>query len=315
MTFALVPVHHPRPVGDRAHLRPSARPEQGCGGRGGHRAAVFEILRTNNPRLVGGRARRASMADGGTMTSPITMHLVRHGESRWKSEGATRATPTPDSPRKAVDRQTSSPLPSPCRYQHPMWSSRAICHVVDTAKTYADLVGAEIRLDPALREMSVGDWAGLTFEEAALAHPSIVARVAAGEDLVRGVGGETFADTRRRVVGALSSATADLTDTGDEHVVVVFTSGNPIRLATADVLGIPSPGIRPWGRRTTAPSPASGCARATARPCATTTKSPLPRRPIRGRSLTAPLNVIRADPQPVGRSPRGRARRGSQRAV
>ena len=40
--------------------------------------------------------------------------------------------------------------------------------VVDTAKAYADLVGAEIRLDPALREMSVGDWAGLTFEEAAL---------------------------------------------------------------------------------------------------------------------------------------------------
>ena len=148
------------------------------------------------------------------MSTPITMHLVRHGESRWNVEGRYQGhadSGLTEEGRRQADLFAAAfavSVPAP-----DVVVSSDLPRVVDTAKTYADLVGAEIRLDPALREMSVGDWAGLTFEEAALAHPSIVARVAAGEDLARGVGGETFADTRRRVVGALSSATADLTDT------------------------------------------------------------------------------------------------------
>jgi len=182
------------------------------------------------------------------MSTPITMHLVRHGESRWNVEGRYQGhadSGLTEEGRRQADLFAAAfavSVPAPDAVV-----SSDLPRVVDTAKAYADLVGAEIRLDPALREMSVGDWAGLTFEEAALAHPSIVAGVAAGEDLARGVGGETFADTRERVVGALSRATAHLTDVGVGRVVVVFTSGNPIRLATADVLGIPSPGHTPLG--------------------------------------------------------------------
>lgn len=182
------------------------------------------------------------------MSTAVTMHLVRHGESLWNVEGRYQGHAdsglTAEGHRQA-DRfgaAFSASVPAPDAVV-----SSDLPRVVDTAKKYADRVGAEIRLDPALREMSVGDWAGLTFEEAAAAHPVTVARVAAGEDLARGVGGETFADTRVRVVGALSRATAQLPDVGGDRVVVVFTSGNPIRLATADVLGLPSPGHKPLG--------------------------------------------------------------------
>jgi probable phosphoglycerate mutase len=174
------------------------------------------------------------------------MHLVRHAESLWNVEGRYQGqadSGLTEEGRRQADLfgaafAVSVPAPD-------VVVSSDLPRVVDTAKKYAGLVGAEIRLDPALREMSVGDWAGLTFEEAAVAHPSIVARVAAGEDLARGVGGETFADTRERVVTALSEVTAGLTDMGADHVVVVFTSGNPIRLATAHMLGMPSPGHAP----------------------------------------------------------------------
>ena len=182
------------------------------------------------------------------MSTAVTMHLVRHAESLWNVEG--RYQGHADSGltvegRRQADRfgaafSVSVPAPD-------VVVSSDLPRVVDTAKKYADRVGSEIRFDPALREMSVGDWAGLTFEEAVAEHPGIVARVAAGEDLARGVGGETFADTRERVVGALARATAELTDVGVDRVVVVFTSGNPIRIATADVLGIPSPGHTPLG--------------------------------------------------------------------
>jgi glucosyl-3-phosphoglycerate phosphatase len=182
------------------------------------------------------------------MSTAITMHLVRHAESRWNVEGRYQGhadSGLTEEGRRQADRfgaAFAASVPAP-----EVVVSSDLPRVVDTARTYAELVGAKIRLDPALREMSVGDWAGLTFEEAAVAHPSIVARVAAGEDLARGEGGETFADTRERVVAALSRATADLPDTGGDHIMVVFTSGNPIRLATADVLGIPSPGHTPLG--------------------------------------------------------------------
>jgi broad specificity phosphatase PhoE len=182
------------------------------------------------------------------VSTAVTMHLVRHAESRWNVEGRYQGqadSGLTEEGRRQADRfgaAFAESVPAP-----DVVVSSDLPRVVDTARTYADLVGAEIRLDPALREMSVGDWAGLTFEEAAVAHPSIVTRVAAGEDLARGAGGETFADTRERVVAALSRATADLLDTGGDHVMVVFTSGNPIRLATAHVLGIPSPGHVPLG--------------------------------------------------------------------
>ena len=182
------------------------------------------------------------------MSAAITMHLVRHGESLWNVEGRYQGHAdsglTADGRRQAdrfgVAFAVSVPAPAAV-------VSSDLPRVVDTARRYADRVGAEIRLDPALREMNVGDWAGLTFEDAAAAHPDTVARVAAGEDLARGVGGETFAHTRERVVGALSRMTAQFPDDGVDRVVVVFTSGNPIRLATADVLGIPSPGHTPLG--------------------------------------------------------------------
>ena len=180
------------------------------------------------------------------MSTAVTMHLVRHAESVWNVEGRYQGQAdsglTDEGHRQAdlFGAAFAVSVPAPDAVV-----SSDLPRVVDTAKQYADRVGADLRLDPALREMSVGDWAGLTFEEAAAAHPAIVARVAAGEDLARGVGGETFADTRERVVGALSRATAHLTDLDVDRVVVVFTSGNPIRLATAHVLGIPSPGHTP----------------------------------------------------------------------
>jgi broad specificity phosphatase PhoE len=182
------------------------------------------------------------------VSSAITMHLVRHGESRWNAEG--RYQGHADSGLTDEGRRQANAFGAVFGVSVPRPDavvSSDLPRVVDTAKRYARRVGAHIHLDPALREMSVGDWAGLTFEEAAAAHPSVVARVAAGEDVPRGVGGETFTDTRQRVVGALSRATADLSDIDGDHVVVVFTSGNPIRLATAHMLGIPSPGHTPLG--------------------------------------------------------------------
>jgi probable phosphoglycerate mutase len=180
--------------------------------------------------------------------SGITLHLVRHGESLWNVEGRYQGQAdsglTEDGRRQvaAFGAAFAAEVPTPDAV-----ISSDLPRVVETARPYADRVGAEVRLDAALREMSVGDWAGLSMEEASVRYPDVVAAVAAGEDVARGVGGETFAETRDRVVAALTRATSDFAELDGDHVVVVFTSGNPIRLAAAHTLGLPSPGHMPLG--------------------------------------------------------------------
>lgn len=175
------------------------------------------------------------------MSGSITVHLVRHGESMWNVEGRYQGQEdsglTADGRAQAVQfaELFAREVPEP-----DLVVSSDLPRVKDTAAQYVELIGRSVSYDPALREMSVGEWAGMTLEEAEQQHPELVAAVARGEDLRRG-GGETFGETRERVVSAIDRVTAELTK-NDAHVAVVFTSGNPIRLATAHILGIPSPG-------------------------------------------------------------------------
>ncbi|MFT4030768.1 MAG: histidine phosphatase family protein [Protaetiibacter sp.] len=181
------------------------------------------------------------------MSDTVTLHLVRHGESLWNVEG--RYQGDADSGLSEYGRGQAELFGAAFAAEVPapdLVVSSDLPRVRDTAAPYAERVGAEVRIDPALREMSVGDWAGLSFEEARAAHPEVVAAVEAGADIARGVGGETFSQTRERVVAALERALAAVTGRDGHRLVVVFTSGNPIRLATAQLLGVPSPGHMPF---------------------------------------------------------------------
>ena len=181
------------------------------------------------------------------MTRTITLHLVRHGESLWNVEG--RYQGQQDSGLTAVGRAQAAQFAEHFAQEVPqpdLVVSSDLPRVKDTAAHYVERIDASVSHDPALREMSVGDWAGMTLEEAERKHPDLVAAVAAGDDLRRG-GGETFGETRERVVTAIEDVAAELEKRGGDRVAVVFTSGNPIRLAAAHMLGIPSPGHMPLG--------------------------------------------------------------------
>lgn len=176
------------------------------------------------------------------MSGGVTVHLIRHGESLWNVEG--RYQGHADSGLTGLGRSQAHALGGALAAQVPapdLVLASDLPRVADTAADYAARVAAGVRSVPALREMSIGDWAGLTFDEAEAAHPDIVAAVASGADVRRGEGGETFAETRERVTAALESAIEEVDD-GADRVIVAFTSGNPIRLAVAHVLGLPSPG-------------------------------------------------------------------------
>jgi glucosyl-3-phosphoglycerate phosphatase len=107
------------------------------------------------------------------------------------------------------------------------------------------LAGAEVRVDPRLREIDVGSWSGKSFSQIREEDPEGFRAWQGGEDLRRG-GGETFGALRRRVGSVLEAVHAELSDGGGTALLI--THGGPVRVAVASVLGLP-----PGGERLLAP--------------------------------------------------------------
>jgi probable phosphoglycerate mutase len=103
----------------------------------------------------------------------------------------------------------------------------------ETAEEIAKASGAEIIFDRQVREVDVGAWTGLAYEEVERRFPEEWAAWRAGVDLPRG-GGETYAGLATRVAGALQRIARD-------HVgkrVLVVSHGAALRSAICLALGI-----------------------------------------------------------------------------
>jgi probable phosphoglycerate mutase len=107
----------------------------------------------------------------------------------------------------------------------------------ETAEIAACRLGITTRLEPALRELDVGDWSGLAREEIARRWPEDFARFQAGDLDVRAGGGETRRELRARVVAALRSFQQQYR--GDRiavvtHLGVIRTLAPGVRITNAD---------------------------------------------------------------------------------
>jgi probable phosphoglycerate mutase len=113
--------------------------------------------------------------------------------------------------------------------------SSDLTRALDTARAVADRTGAPLILDARLRELDLGDWQGLTTEEARQAFPEQHAAWRAGEDVRRG-GGETYREAGERAVACIREALSDLPDGG---TLIAVTHGGTARGAMGCLLGLP----------------------------------------------------------------------------
>ena len=103
----------------------------------------------------------------------------------------------------------------------------------ETAEAVARVSGLEIVFDRAVREVDVGAWTGLAYEEVERRFPEEWAAWRAGVDVPRG-GGETYEGLATRVARALERIARD-------HVgkrVLVVSHGAALRSAMCLALGI-----------------------------------------------------------------------------
>ena len=160
-----------------------------------------------------------------------TLLLARHGESDWNR--ARRWQGFADRPLTARGRAQAAALAERLeKFQLDAVYSSDLARAGSTAQAVAEAQGLEVMQLPALREVDVGEWQGLTRDEAEDRFPDGFRRWQAG-----GTGwekGETYGEMSARVLKTVTRITRD----HEGGRVLIVSHGGPIRAIHAAALGI-----------------------------------------------------------------------------
>jgi probable phosphoglycerate mutase len=131
--------------------------------------------------------------------------------------------------------QVSAAAPHLAAYEPALLVSSDLRRAAATADAIAELTGLELRLDARWREVHVGEWQGLHADEVKAKYPDVLAALDRGEDVPKGVTGETRADVSVRTGAALREITRELLP-GETAVIV--SHGAAGRVAATQLVGL-----------------------------------------------------------------------------
>jgi probable phosphoglycerate mutase len=168
------------------------------------------------------------------------LYLVRHGESEWNLRRLTQGqTAYPKLTKQGAEQAMSAAavltaeLARGATRRHRLVSSDLV-RAVETAQIIGARLGAEVELDPRLREQGLGRLEGRGYEEtwaAAEEHDWSDPTLPVG-------GGESVAELHARIGSALDEVTPDSS-------TVLVSHGDALRAALTHVSGV-QPGSAPW---------------------------------------------------------------------
>ena len=166
---------------------------------------------------------------------PTRILLARHGETNWNSIGRWQGHADP--PLNDTGRRQAATLAARLAGDGiaAVYSSD-LARATETARTIGSLLGLEVVEDPALREIDVGSWSGLTRAQVEQRFPEGYARWLAGEI---GHDGETREELTERVVAAVERIAARHAG----ETVLVVTHGGAIRALRRHALGEPGDAV------------------------------------------------------------------------
>jgi probable phosphoglycerate mutase len=103
--------------------------------------------------------------------------------------------------------------------------SSDLTRAYQTAWEIGSLIKVAVQLWPPLREIDMGEWSGLTRDEIRARYPDAYARLERGEDLRRGISGETKTAMYQRVTHSIEAMVAQHPD----ETLALVTHGGPVR--------------------------------------------------------------------------------------
>jgi len=160
--------------------------------------------------------------------------LVRHGQTEWNSSG--RYQGQSDVPLSERGKQQAALLRDhfPVTQVDAIYSSD-LCRARVTAETIAARFGLPVHLEPAFREISFGDWEGLTYEQIVGGWPEGMANFQKHPDIMQIPHGETFAEVQQRGMARLR----ELLTQHAGGTFVVTCHGAILRTILCTFLGMP----------------------------------------------------------------------------
>ena len=165
---------------------------------------------------------------------PLTIILVRHGRTAWNREG--RFQGWSDMP---LDGEGEAQAESIARrlVHRPLDA----IHSSDLARALAtaQIIGARHRcplsVDPRLRELSFGEWEGMTYSEIAATRPDLLRAWQRDPSQHAPPGGETLAELADRV----ESVWRALTAASGGQTIAVVAHGGPLQMLICLALELP----------------------------------------------------------------------------
>lgn len=160
--------------------------------------------------------------------------ILRHGETGHNASGIWQGQL--DTALSTTGRaQAATAAAALTAYGPSVIISSDLARAAETARALASVVDQEVHYDVRLREIHVGRWQGMTAGDVAEQFPDEQLALARGEDLPRGVDGETVAQVVARGRAALQDVIATLVA---GECAVVATHGVTARSIVADLVGI-----------------------------------------------------------------------------
>lgn len=158
----------------------------------------------------------------------------RHGETEQNAGGVYQGHLDSELSRQG-QQQAAAAAAALARREPARLLSSDLRRAAATAGALSRASGLAVETDARWREIDVGKWQGLRHADVVAAHPEVMAALDRGEDVVRGVDGESVADLQRRTRAAFD----DLVATQEQgETVVVSTHGLASRALVADVVGL-----------------------------------------------------------------------------
>lgn len=155
-----------------------------------------------------------------------TLYLIRHGETEWNLNGRWQGhadVPLNDKglrqARLLAERLLNEGVQFDAIY------SSDLTRAYQTAWEVGALLKTAVQLLPALRELDMGNWSGLTRDEIRAQYPKHYGRLEQGEDVPRGVSGETLNGMNKRVVEVIEAMAMRHPD----ETLAMVSHGGPIR--------------------------------------------------------------------------------------
>ena len=164
----------------------------------------------------------------------LRLLLVRHGETDWNASG--RYQGQMDVPLNAAGHEQADILARRlAAYPISAIYTSDLARAWQTAQVIGKVCALEVHPEPRLRELSFGEWQGLTYQQIGQRDPDGLARWSSDRVNLSPPGGEGLGEMATRVQDFLSQIRSE----HQEGTVALVSHGGTIRIVLCVLLGLP----------------------------------------------------------------------------